>query len=328
MIQTPEQLEQARMTLARIEAALLALRERVAGSNRALFEAMGQDYVASIQGIRDDIDRYLGFQQIQEAATPLWMVLEGERLDSQAVSSRLLADWLGRLRKAVYNVASYLERGQVRVVGRPDARLLAATDPYVLAVRPGSIRIGVRLPPTEVQLEMFPKLDEAGVPAPTRALERLLAMVGWGASGSVDPPLALFPNTDEASVLARHAATLAPSRRGDVKAVTLSGSLVPETHPLRMEADAQDRLRGLSRMLRHATRETIIGQLREIDLDARRIILRERGPGEPDVKCLLPTELIETAERLLDRLVAATGIIYSDRPDTLHVTELLLHHDA
>ena len=322
MIENDEQLTQAHGAIARLESALSALRARVGLANPKMFAAMAEDYADSIYGIRADIDAYLGLRTTATESVPLWMVLEGGRVSGRDISSRLLSEWLGNFRKAVYGVASFLETGQLRFGGRPEAALLNATDPHVLAVAPGSIRIGLRLPSQLVQADLFDEADAEVEASSRRALEYLLEVAAWASTGEVNPPLDRGMDADTLSVVARFASKLAPSPRSTVRSVTFSGASVPFAEPLRLMAESRERLTGLVKLLAHVTEETVSGQIREIDLDARRIILRERGEGMPDLKGHVPAELMETAERLLHRSVVVKGLVSSASPDTISISEI------
>lgn len=322
MIESDAQLDQTRQALARLETALGSLRDRIKGVNPALFEAMAQDYVEGIRGLREEIEEYVGVTGVQDARMPLWMTLEGGQQEGREISSRILSEWLGRLRKALYHVTSFLETGTVRSTGRPDSVLLAATDPHVIAVRAGSVRIGLNLPSRD-QDDLFSAGDATTTPQPAgRALERLLLMTAWAASPRVEPPLEEFPDRDEAALLARQAASLVPSPRSTVRTITFEGPLVPSERPIRVNAEVRGKLTGLVHLLRRVSEQTAYGHIREIDLDALRIILRERGPDLPDLRCFLPASLMPKAEDLLDQSVAVTGLVTSDDPFTMHVSGL------
>jgi len=107
MIESDAQLDQTRQALTRLETALGSLRNRVRGANPALFEAMAQDYVEDIRRLREEIDAYLGVTAVEEARTPLWMTLEGGQQEGRQISSRVLSEWLQRLRKSLYHVTSF-----------------------------------------------------------------------------------------------------------------------------------------------------------------------------------------------------------------------------
>jgi hypothetical protein len=320
MIETEGQLTQARAALARFEDSLRALRARVYATNPELFFAMAEDYHENITAIRSEIDVYVGTEIFNNAEIPLWMTLNGETLTRREISSRLLAEWLGRFRKAVYGITAYLETGLVRVTGRPEAALLEATDPRVLALSPGSIKIGLRLPDATIQSDFF--ADNEIRPPAHRALEKLLRVASWAASGTINVPLELADDADELSVISRYAATLAPSHASSVRTVVFSGDLVPTENQVQLTVESRARLQGLVQMLSHVTVETVFGQVREIDLDARRVILRERGEGMPDLKCFIPEDQMGIVEHLLDRHVFVRGSISSATPDTVQVISI------
>ena len=98
--------------------------------------------------------------------------------------------------------------------------------------------------------------------------------------------------------------------------------MLPFATPLRLEAESRERMLGLVKMLSHISEEVVFGQIREIDLDARRVILRERGEGVIDLKGHVPEDLMESAERLLNKHVRVRGLISSSAPDTITVREI------
>lgn len=321
MIENDAQLAQAREVLMALESSVAALKARVAPANPGLFSVMAESYVDEILRVRGDIDEYLGSAAVMASRAPLWLVLEGRQVSTGDVSSRILSAWLGKLRKSLLAVTEYLQTGHVRLTGRPSAALLAATDPRLVALAPGSIRIGLRLPPQYVQEEAFPE-DTIPEATPSHALARLLEMAMWAASGADELPEELFPDRDEAAVLAAEAAELVPSTRGAVESVRFEGALVPAENPVRLEAFMRPRLLRLMQLLSVVTEETVFGTIREIDLDAQRVILRERGAGISDMKCRLTDELMVTAEALLDHRVRVAGLVSSASPDVIDAKEL------
>jgi hypothetical protein len=322
MIQNSAQLQQTREALTHVENALAALRVRVEPANPALFAAMADDYLDDIRRLRAEIDAYVGLSVAQDSTVPLWMILEGESISRQNISSRILSEWLGNFRKALYGLSDYLETGRIRLSGgRPDAALLAATDPYVAALAPGSIKIGLKLPGQEQQEDLFEE-DAERLPKPLLALRHLLLMANWAASGKTDVPDNLDINHDEMQVAARFAVKLAPSPKSSVSSVSFSGAAVPSERPVRLNAESRERLEGLKRILSHVSEETVYGQIREIDLDANRVILRERGEGLSDMKCQIPEALMDKAQKLLNQEVVVTGLVSSASPDTINARDL------
>jgi hypothetical protein len=321
MIENEAQLAQAREVLLAVETALGALKARVAPANPELFAVMAESYVEDIVRVRDEIDEYLGAAIVLASKAPLWLVLEGRRLSHDDVSSRVLTTWLAKLRKSVLHVTEYLQTGQLRLTGRPSAALLEATDPRLVALAPGSIRIGLRLPPQYVQDDAFPE-DAPPQVTPSHSLSRLLEMAMWAASGADVLPEDLFPDRDEAAVLAAEADELVPSNRSVVETVRFEGALVPAEQPVSLAASMRPRLRGLMQFLSVLTEETVVGTIREIDLDAQRVILRERGEGVSDIKCHLSEELVVVAEELLDQRVRVVGLVSSATPDAIDAKQL------
>ena len=317
------QFAQSRQVLASIEEALAALRARVEPVNPELFRAMSEDYVDDILRIRAEIDAYTGLSATAIERAPLWLVLEGTSLNAADVSSRLLSDWLDKIRKSIQNVTDYLQRGEIRFGGRPSRALLDATDLRVVAFATGSVRIGLRLPTFTVQGDAFESEDAGTRRSPRRAVERLLEMALWVQSATVELPRDVFPDNDEATIVANQLADLVPSRRGLVRSIRFEGALVPNTEPVRLRAEDRQKLRGLIQLLSVVSEEETFGLVREIDLDAQRIILRERGAGTPDMKCFIPDHLMDTAEEALDKMVRVKGLVSSSAPDSMDVTELV-----
>ena len=317
MIENDNQFDQANEALMRLERGVRALRVRVYKQNPALFAAMAEDYRVNIANIRGEIDEYLGIAILAGREIPLWMVLEGQEMSGRDVSSRLLSDWLDRFRKALYGVTAYIEKGIVRAGGSPDAAILAATDPHVVALASGSIRVALRLPDVAgPQGELFESPDEETRP-PYRALDALFGVAEWAASGKTELPPHGRSDVARLTVAARFAAELAPGSKGAVRTVTFSGPLVPSSETLRLTADSRTRLQGLVQLLSKTAVESIHGQIREIDLDKQRITLRERGPGTSDLRCTLTADLMRKAESLLDKRVVVRGEISSATPDTM-----------
>jgi hypothetical protein len=321
MIHNEPEYLQSKRALNRLETALAALRRRVEPVNEELFRSMAQSYLISIEQIRTEIDEYIGLTSAELARAPLWMTLEGERLAAKEISSRLLTDWLGKLRRALQNVGEYVSSSRL-LFGRPSSELLELTDPRIVALRPGSIRIGIRLPVPESQIELFPTDAHLHAPIAYRALARILDMVSWAQSTEVALSKEKFPDSTEAIILINQVSALVPARNGAIRAVRFTGALVPDPTGLRISSDARARLRRLAASLTETHIDSVEGVVREIDLDAQRIILRERGPERPDIKCYLPDDLVERAESLLDRHVRVSGRFSSVAPDTVDVISM------
>ena len=321
MIENEEQYQQSFTILQRLEAALASLRRRVEPVNPELFQAMAQTYIDEISEIRNEIDEYIGVNAAIEARAPLWFSLEGLGLKSTEISSRLLANWLSKFRVAVQNIAEYIETEQL-ISGRPSADLLSKTDPKLVTIRSGSIKLGIKFPNSYTQGELFQENDNSPTSLPHKAVDRLLQLVAWVDSDQNELPRNLFPDDTETTILANQIISLVPSKRSVVKTLRFSGALVPHPTSLYVNLEVRPKLQRIIDELTIINEDSVEGVIREIDLDAQRIILRERGPAAPDLKCYLPDDLVPIAEGLLDKLVRVHGKISSSAPDVVEVTSI------
>lgn len=324
MISTQEELDTSRDALSHLESALSALRQRVEESNPALFGAMASSYVEHIHALRREIDEYIGLRAAEERLLPLSVVLQGERLSRENVSSRVLTDWLERIRKGIYRVTDYLENGAVTSRGRPNRELLRATDPYVLSVQPGSLRIGLRLPSAQFQSELLGSRNEPERPASHTAVAKILELLEWAANSQGEELPQGLGDQDEMVLIAVEAKRWVPTKNGPVQAVRYSGTLSPTSTPLTIPRGTDSRLTGLIELLTTSSEQTVRGVIREIDLDLKRFMLRERGPGMSDLRCFFPTEMLSVAEASLGAAVTVVGLVSSLQPHVLHVAELVL----
>jgi hypothetical protein len=313
MIENFEQYQQALTILQRLETALAALRQRVEPVNPELFKAMAQTYIDEIIEIRNEVDEFIGITSAEDTRAQLWLSLEGNELKSPEISTRLITDWLSKFRHALQYIAEYLEYKRI-VIGRPSSEILTKTDPKLIALRPGSIKIGLNFPAEYVQEELFQNNSDKSTTLPHRALDRLLSLISWVDSEQNELPQNLFPDDTETSIIVDQVISLVPSKRSVVKTLRFSGVIVPSPTSLFITVESKPKLQKLREQLTKIHEDVVEGVIREIDLDAQRIILRERGPEAPDLKCYLPDELVGLAEELLDNYVRIRGKISSSSP--------------
>ncbi len=321
MLDNEEQYQQTLTVLQRLEAALSSLRRRVEPVNPELFQAMAQTYIDEITEIRSEIDEYIGVNSAMVSRAPLWFSLEGQGLKSSEVSTRLLSNWLSKFRIVIQNVAEYIETQKISS-GRPSLDILEKTDPKLVTILSGSIKIGIKFSPSYTQGELFQESNNSSTSLPHKAIDRLLQLVAWVDSELNELPRNQFPDDTETSILANQIISLVPSKRSVVKTLRFSGALVPHPTSLYINLEVRPKLQRVIDELTIINEDTVDGVIREIDLDAQRIILRERGPSAPDLKCYLPDNLVPIAEELLDKLVRVHGKISSSSPDVVEVTSI------
>jgi hypothetical protein len=319
MIQNDEQLDQALHARQKLERALKALRARVHDRNPVLYAAMAQDYLDQIRQIQEAIDDYIGVPEAKAASAPIWLGLEGKRIHIGDLSSKLVADWLNRMRIAIQTVAEYYEEGAVRLLGRPKAPIAAMADFRIVGLREGSVLIGLRLPQPE-QGELFPRLQEEDRNAAELAVDRILRLAAWASStDGYQAAYEIAPDAEERQLLATQMLRLIPPARGPVSKTTFHGPAVPKETGIRLVADVRARVSALAHGEVQEEYREYEGVLREIDLDAQRVIVRNRPDRGPNVTCRVPDELMDAAERALNHRVRVGGITMPARPNRLEI---------
>jgi hypothetical protein len=263
---------------------------------------LAEGFLDHARQLRCEIEQYAGIAALEEAQAELWLSVEGKGIGNGEGPASVLTALLDAFRKGVQSVAEFLTAGQL--ARRPTAALKAACDWRVVALRPGSLRIGVRLPELPQQLAFLP--DSVG-PDVRRALMEFLDVAAWAAAG--EEPEALverFPNPEKRRLLLNAVKPFAPRPRGSVARVAVSGGGIPVREIVLTRTTSQQIDRAIDRTAA-AQVEDHIGDLREIDLDNLTIILRNAGEVQ-EVRCYLDDSLLETAKAALDRRVKVSGV--------------------
>lgn len=320
MIENEGQLQDTRDALAQVERALRSLKEKVGRKNPQLFAAMSQGYRSEIRKLRSEIEEYVGVSEFDHEAADVWLALEGDLLRLGSMSSKIFSEWLGRMRKSVQSVADYLEEGAVRRLGRPKAPIGQMCDLQIVAVREGSVVIGLRVP-EESQGELFPSLAVGEPTAAELALEKLLCMASWAVSArSAHEAEEMSEDRSEVQVLAQALRQLTPTGRTSVKAIRLHSPTTVK--PVRLTAALRPRLEAIAKGEFEESEETHEGTLREIDLDLQRITLRKRPDTTAALQCRFPDELIEQCKRLVDHRVQVRGLVNPKHPNRLELQSI------
>jgi len=304
VIGSHEEYLQAHAALRDLEEALAALRQRLGTSRASLFETMAQDYIDSIIALRQDIDVYIGLMSAQAARAPLWMGLEGDGLSPENILTSLLSVWLARLRRSVIALASFaFSRGTTG--DRPSRAIAEACDFRLMGFLPGSLRIGLEIPQPD-QLLLFPRSGDAVIAVRT-ALADLLEKASeltelQHSVHRVDLSSEELSTRD--ALLLKQVLRLIPGRRERVRAIVFEGALVPRTVPVRLNASLRSLLASrLGPTTEPDQIEELEGMLREIDLDQRHFILRDRPEDQPDITVFFRPNLQDDAKRALDQRV-------------------------
>jgi hypothetical protein len=300
-------MQQALEQLARLYEGLAALRRDVEPLNPRNFAALAEGHLDEIRRLQHELDSYAGAVAAEEDAAPLWLRVVGPSIEWQSAPTSVLTSILDALRKGVQSVAELLLTGGLTT--RPTATLKRSADFRIVALAPGSLRVGVRLP------------DEEGeVPAAVaRALTEYLEAAAW--VGSDEPGATLearVPDERRRRLLLTEVARLVPRDRGQVERVELSGVILRTARlsgAITLSRRGKKRIDETLDRLPQQRVETYTGDLREIDLDKRSFVLRDLESHADElfqVECQFLPELLEAAKDALGKRVQVTGSRLAD----------------
>jgi hypothetical protein len=214
-ITSRDEMEQAFEQLERLYQSLAALRRQIEPANPRNFAVLAEGHLEHIKRLRRELDEYTGVMALDEQAAPLWLRVVGPEIEWPAAPTSVLTAILDAFRKGVQSVAELILTGELTT--RPTAELKRATDFRVVAMAPGSLRVGVQLPFEEGKV----------AEAVSLALGDYLKTAAWVASDRPDQELhAQVPDERRRRLLLTELARLAPRERGQVEEVELLGSLL------------------------------------------------------------------------------------------------------
>lgn len=296
-ITSHEQMLQAVGQLGRLYGALAALRREVEPLNPQTFAILAEGHLDDIRRLHEELDRYAGAVAARDLGVPLWVRVIGPGIEGYAAPTSVLTSILDALRKGVATVAEFILTGGLTT--RPTAALKTASDLRILALAPGSLRVGVRLPDGEGEENR----------AASEALGDYLNVASWAGSGrSTEALEELIPDSRRRTVVLTEVARLVPREKGQVETVELSGVLLAENpEPVVLSRPSRERINGAIDRAAAERVETHVGDLREIDLDESSFVLRNAEDGSPQVRCYFPAEMVEAAKEALDKRIRVTG---------------------
>ncbi len=301
MITNDEQLNQAVERLGSMYRALAALRAEVLPVNARQFVLMAEGPVDEIQRIQAQIDAYAGREAAEEYDADVWLHLYGRDIEWPEVPTSVLTAVLDAFRKGVQMVAQLLSSGQVTT--RPRRELRRACDLRVIAFRPGSLRVGLRLPDES---------DGGFTTSSEKSLghQALVTYLDVAASvsseGDLPDPMQQIEYAQKRRLLLNALKPLVPRPHGDVEGVEISSRLILDGRTIRLTRSVYHRL--VQALDRPAAKEveTYVGYLGEIDLGHRSFTLRDVNEVST-IRCTFPDDLLETARGALGRWVRVSG---------------------
>ena len=233
MIENDTQFDQTQRLLRLMQDALRSLRAEVLPKNKRNFAVLAEGPLEEIRRLQAEIDAYTGVTTALEAQSQIWLRLIGDQLHWPAVPTSLLTSYLESFRKGVLAVAEFLQNGQISG-GRPTEVLEMACDFEVVAVRSGSICVGLRLP--EVDSGALPPHQHVNMA--DQALDEFLKVAAWAASWEMDEVLDIgMADSMKRRVLLEALEPFLP--RGQVEAIELSGWRVRGPSSIKLTRDTK-----------------------------------------------------------------------------------------
>jgi hypothetical protein len=295
MISSDAELQQAVEQMQRLYQVLAGLRRKVEPDRPELFAVIAEGPIELLRQLREDMDAYVGLAALREQEADLWLRIHGPGVVWDDAPTSVVTAFVDSLRKGVQMVAELIDTGTLTT--RPTKELMQACDLRLLAIAAGSVQVGLRLP------EGLAAGSKRGVAE--EALARYLKVAAW--VGQDDQPIEDWVPGPEWRVLLNAVKPLVPRQRGGVEYVELHGRRVGG-QAVRLTRQSRRRLdEALDRLVTERI-ETREGVLREIDLDQRTFLLRQRD-DPAQVRCSFPDELYEAAKEAFDRAVRVSGVM-------------------
>lgn len=305
MIQNDDQLAQTRLAINDLESGLKALKRDVYEVNPRRFTLMAEPVIAQIQDLRNQIEEYVGIKTAIAEEVSLWMKLVGEEIEAGDAPTSVVTKMLDTLRIGVQAVAEFLNRGMVGA--RPTAQINEACDLRIVAWKPGSVQVGLKL------LDFDTSVSEEVIEVAHVALRKYLETATWAGSQNDDTELERqIPDPKERRLLLNQVERIVPRPQGEVEYVELYGRAMPRGN-IRLRRESRPRIRqAVEKTIREIVQVelvTVEGVLREIDLDQRTFIVRNVGQGN-ETRCHVDPEaddLLQLAKEALDHEVKVAG---------------------
>ena len=237
MITNDEQLNQAVERLGSMYRALAALRAEVLPVNTRQFALMAEGPVDEIRRLQAQIDAYAGREAAEEYDADVWLRLYGRDIEWPEVPTSVLTAALDAFRKGVQMVAQLISSGQLTT--RPRRELRRTCDMRVVAFRPGSLYVGLRLPDqSEVEFAASRKKSLGH-----QALMTYLDVAAWVSSEGDSPcPAQRIEHAQKPRLLLNALKPLVPRPRGDVERVEISSRFIPDGRTIHLTRAVYHRL--------------------------------------------------------------------------------------
>jgi len=316
MINNSEKLRLNREALSDVEDALYSLKNKVFEKNPELYYSMAQDYIKSINDIRAEIDHKLGLEILNEYKAPLWIRLAGEYINIWNTPISVWSSVMSNLKNSVSSVAKALMKNE----NISDKLINSLSDFEVTGIESGSLKIGFNIH-LEEQLELFEniKLNNA-----TSLIEEALIIIletsNWFAKGKdIEELNSLFESESIRDYVIAKTVILMPSSKSKFSIIEYSGSILPVDRPITLDKKSRKRITEFIKKNKDEIEIEKIGVIREIDLDKKRITLRQVEDSASEIFCIYNDDNFNQVKDYLDLKVKITGVIKINKPTLLYI---------
>ena len=305
--------------VSRLERALLSLQQSSVGSPQALKTIAAIQYQEVLR-LRAELDAAMGFA---EENCDLTVSLGGPSIGLGMAPASAIATFLGNFHAALQAVAVFLATGDILGRGRLSQDISRSSDFQFVGAASGSVRLKLNLPQART---LFPQFESEPV---ERSLRLMLQTVEWvGSTRQVDDLGGQVGDERLLRLLLSQVQRLTPSPSGAISRVEFSGRLVePNTKHILLRKSLGRIRNAFAATATKATRVVEQGKLRSVDVDSGVFNLRKRPDDQPDLRCIIPREIMAQAIGYLveDSEVAVSGVLEYDnrgRPTLLSAEEI------
>jgi len=283
-----------------LENAIARSRDEYAGADPQALAAYLDSMVRELLEVRAAIDEALGIASARTDAASVWLRFQGGRVGQGRAPMQVIGRSLEALQRGVRQMAAYMYAGHAFLYRIPrEIERRASLD--VLALAPGSARIGIAPSLTELELgRPLPLAEEAFL--------HLISVAAWaeqeGSDDALDP---LLPDRALRRQLLSRIREFTPSSSGDFEALEVSGLLlaaVTREHVARFTRRAPAHA---SEYLKRRQVEPVVYRGRLVAIDIEKGVFDLRF-GRRRIHCFFTEEALAEAKRLIESFVEVTGI--------------------
>jgi len=325
MIENIEQLKLSQEALKDVEKSLFSLKEKVFDDNPALFKAMSEDYIKSIEELSNEINEFIGANYFYKNKAQLWIRLAGSQINLWSTPSSVWSSILNKIRNSIYSISKLFIPPELISNEIIDEYFKTFSDFPVVELEKGSLKIGLSYP-SKLQYELFENDNFDNIEKIIdQSLKKFLEASNWFEKGiDISELNEIFPNEIIRDFVISKVLGFIPSSKSKYQLVEFSGSISPIEKPIKLVQQYRKRIKEIINLKENESELTVEGVIREIDLDVGKCILRQRPDGLEDLKCKFYSDIMEQMKEALDYKVRIVGYLKNNKaPIYIKIIEIL-----